>query len=70
MYIVDYCEIISYVARFNYIWFNSICILLSLIANLDWWMFHLEFKSAFLYGDPFEEVIWSNLYGMLLRGRM
>lgn len=30
---------------------NSICILSSLVVNLDWEMFRLDFKNAFLYDN-------------------
>ncbi|KAL0344087.1 UNVERIFIED_CONTAM: Retrovirus-related Pol polyprotein from transposon RE2 [Sesamum angustifolium] len=62
-YGVDYFETFSPVARLN-----SIRVLFSLAVNLNWTMYQMDIKNAFLYGDLNETVYMSNLLVMLLRG--
>ena len=50
-YGIDYLEIFAPVAKLN-----SIRVLLSLAANRDWPLQHLDIKNAFLNGDLEEEV--------------
>ena len=50
-YDVDHVETFSPVAKLN-----TIRVLLSLVANLDWPLHQLDMKNAFLYGDLDEEV--------------
>lgn len=50
-YDIDYFETFSPVTRLN-----SICILFSLIINLEWLMFQFDIKNIFLYSNPYEEV--------------
>ena len=50
-YGIDYLETFTPVAKLN-----SVRVLLSLAANRDWPMQHLDVKNAFLNGDLEEEV--------------
>ena len=50
-YGIDYEETFAPVAKLN-----SICVLLSLVANLDWPLQQLDIRNAFLNGDLEEEV--------------
>ena len=50
-YGLDYTETFSPVAKLN-----SICIIISLAANLDWTLHQLDVKNAFLHGDLNETV--------------
>jgi hypothetical protein len=50
-YGIDFDETFSLVAKIS-----SICILISLAANLNWPLFQLDIKNAFLHGDLHEEV--------------
>jgi hypothetical protein len=50
-YGIDYEETFSMVAKMN-----SIRVLLSLAANLDWPLKQFDVKNAFFHGDPEEEV--------------
>lgn len=53
-YGVDYMETFAPVAKLN-----TIRVLLSLVANLDWELYQLDIKNAFLNGDLDEEVYMS-----------
>ena len=50
-YGLDYTETFSPVAKLN-----SIRIIISLVANLDWPLHQLDVKNAFLHGDLTETV--------------
>ena len=64
-YGVNFFETFSSIAHLNYIQ-----ILFSVAVNVEWLLFQLDIKNAFLYGDLKKKVIWGNLLGMLLRRRM
>ena len=72
-YDIDYQETFALVEKLN-----SIQVLLSLVANIDWPLMQLDVKNAFLNGDleeevymdapsGFEEKLWSNKVCQLLK---
>jgi len=64
-YSVDYFETFSPVARLNFIQ-----ILFSFAANMEWPLFQLDFKNAFLYGDLKEQVYMEQPPGYIARRRI
>ena len=61
----DYSDTFSLVAKMTFVRF-----FISLSANHNWDLHQLDINNAFFHGDLQEEVcIWSNLQGLLLRGR-
>ncbi|KAK4386771.1 Retrovirus-related Pol polyprotein from transposon RE2 [Sesamum angolense] len=62
-YGVDYFETFSHVARLN-----SIRVLFSLAVNLDWPMYQMDIKNAFLYGDLNETVYMEQPPGYIAQG--
>ncbi|KAL0363865.1 UNVERIFIED_CONTAM: Retrovirus-related Pol polyprotein from transposon RE2 [Sesamum angustifolium] len=63
-YGVDYFETFSPVASLN-----SIRVLFSLAVNLNWPMYQMDIKNAFLYGDPNETVDMEQPPGYVAQGR-
>ncbi|KAK4389999.1 Retrovirus-related Pol polyprotein from transposon RE2 [Sesamum angolense] len=63
-YGVDYFETFSPVARLN-----SIRVLFSLAVNLNWTMYQMDIKNAFLYGDLNETVYMEQPPGYVAQGR-
>ena len=55
---INYQEILSLIAKLN-----TVRVLLSLAANLDWPLHQFDVKNAFLYGDLEEEVYMDILLG-------
>ena len=62
-YGVDYFETFSPVARLN-----SVRLLISMVVNLDWPLYQLDVKNAFLYGDLQEEVYMEQPPGFVGQG--
>ena len=62
-YGVDYKETFSPVAKIS-----SVRILIFLADNLDWPLFQLDVKNAFLHGDLVEEVYLEQLPGFTAQG--
>ncbi|KAK4406515.1 Retrovirus-related Pol polyprotein from transposon RE1 [Sesamum angolense] len=62
-YGVDYFETFSPVARLN-----SIRVLFSLAVNLNWPMYQIDIKNAFLYGDLNETVYMEQPPGFVAQG--
>ncbi|KAL0393252.1 UNVERIFIED_CONTAM: Retrovirus-related Pol polyprotein from transposon RE1 [Sesamum radiatum] len=62
-YGVDYFETFSPVARLN-----SIHVLVSLAVNLNWPMYQMDIKNAFLYGDLNETVYMEQPPGYVAQG--
>jgi hypothetical protein len=62
-YGIDFDETFSLVAKIS-----SICILISLAANLNWPLFQLDIKNAFLHGDLHEEVYMEEPPGFVAQG--
>ena len=58
---VDYTEIFDPVAKLN-----SVSVLLSLAANLDWPLHQMDVKNSFLNGDLDEEVFMELPHGFEL----
>lgn len=58
-YGIDYQETFALVAKLN-----TVLVLLSLAANLDWKLHQLDIKNAFLNGDLEEEVYMSIPLGL------
>ena len=65
IYGLDYCDTFSLVAKMT-----TIRIFFATVAIHHWPLLQLEIKNAFLHGDLEEEVTWSNLLGLLLRGSL
>ena len=63
-YGVEYFDTFSHVAKMTYVQ-----LFISLAATYNWDLHHLDIKNAFLHGDLQKRCIWSNLQGLLLRGR-
>ncbi|KAK4406265.1 Retrovirus-related Pol polyprotein from transposon RE2 [Sesamum angolense] len=62
-YGVDYFETFLHVARLN-----SIRVLFSLAVNLNWTMYQMDIKNAFLYGDLNETVYMEQPPGYVAQG--
>uniref|UniRef100_A0A2N9I6G4 Reverse transcriptase Ty1/copia-type domain-containing protein n=1 Tax=Fagus sylvatica TaxID=28930 RepID=A0A2N9I6G4_FAGSY len=62
-YGLDYIESFSPVAKLN-----SICIIISLAANLDWPLHQLDVKNAFLHGDLTEAIYMAQSPGFESKG--
>ena len=60
---IDYTETFSPVVRMN-----SICVLLSLVVNLNWSLHQLDVSNAFLYGDLTEQVFMEQAPGYVAQG--
>jgi len=58
-YGVDYQETFASVAKLN-----NVRILLSLAANQDWPLLHIDVKNAFLHGEISEEIYMDSPPGM------
>ena len=61
---MDYDEVFSPIARFE-----SIRILIAILAHLDWELHHLDVKSAFMKGEIEEEVYITQSKGLMLKGK-
>jgi hypothetical protein len=62
-YGLDYIESFSPVTKLN-----SICIIISLAANLDWLLHQLDVKNAFLHGDLTEAIYMAQSPGFESKG--
>jgi hypothetical protein len=62
-YGIDYDDTFSLVAKIS-----SVCVLISLATNLDWPLFQLDVKNAFLHGDLCEEVYMEQPPGFVAQG--
>ena len=60
---IDYTETFSLVIHMN-----SICVLLSLVVNLNWSLHQLDVSNAFLYGDLTEQVFMEQPLGYVAQG--
>ena len=60
---IDYNEVFSHVVK------HSLRILLALVAQYDFELDELDVKTAFLYGDLYEEIYMTQHWGLELQGK-
>ena len=63
-YMIDYDEVLAHLSRFE-----SICILIALVAQECWSLHHLDVKSAFLNGEIKEEIYVTQPQGYVKEGK-
>ena len=63
-YGVDFSDTFSLVAKMTFV-----RLFISLAATYNWDLHQLDIKNVFVHGDLQRRCIWSNLQGLLLRGR-
>jgi hypothetical protein len=62
-YDIDYNDTFSPVAKISFV-----CVLIFLATNLDWTLFQLDVKNAFLHRDLCEEVYMEQLPRFVAQG--